>query len=158
MRGSRAAEDPQSVGITSVRGRGDVGLVLDFEEAETTGKAAFAQGCAHEIFEAEFMPGLDEPYMARGYWSFIDQSGLFYTEKIEYRKNPYRALAASRSKPLTSSCADAMYDRSRLFRVHTMDAGGDVVFSDWVTGNYAAVPSYLTALLEELRLRQDVPR
>ncbi|HYL34622.1 MAG TPA: radical SAM protein [Bryobacteraceae bacterium] len=148
MRGSRAAEDPQSVGITRVKERGNVSLVLDYEEAAEEGKPAFAERSAHEVFEAEFMPGLGEPYMARGYWSFIDQSGLFYTEKIEYRENPYRAMAKSRSEPLAPSFADVTYLRSRLFRLRTLETSDRAVFSDWVTGNYVAIPPGLAPLLE----------
>lgn len=149
MRGSRAAADPQSVGITRVRENGDVGLVLEYDEDCPEGKAAFAQRCANEIFEAEFMPGSEEPYMARGFWSFIDQSGLFYTEKIEYGENPYRAMAQSRSETLESSYADDTYVLSRLVRLRALDVPGRVGFFDWVTGNYGVVPGWLEPLLED---------
>ena len=156
MRGSQAATNPESVGITRVRENGDVGLVLEYDETGAAGKAAFAQRCAHEVFEAEFMPGSGEPYLARGFWSFIDQSGLFYTEKIEYAENPYRAMAQSRAEPLESCYADSTYIRSRLFRVRALDAGGRVAFSDWVTGDYAAVPSWLEAFLHNYDSQQSL--
>lgn len=156
MRGSRAAQEPESVGIASVHERGDVGLVLGFEEPDADGKAAFAERCANEIFEAEFMPDGDEPYMARGYWSFIDQSGVFYTEKVEYGVNPYRAMAESRSYPLSDGFVDCKYVPARLFRMHSLDTNGQLGFADWSSGRYVVIPTYLATLIQEYARDQSL--
>ena len=147
MRGSQAAIEPETVGITKLLPNGDVRLILDYDEPGREKRAEFAAACAEAVFEAQFMPETSDRQMARGYWGFIDQTGIFYTEKTFYERNPYRAigpvLAAEDvdSNPITLSC-------NRIFRIPAMDHAALVGVANWSTGQYALMPNSVAIFLE----------
>jgi hypothetical protein len=155
MRGSGIAEDPGAFGIEHVVDPGDVALVLEFAEPQRDRNRALVERSVREVFQAEFLPDLDEPETAEALWHFIDQTGIFYLQKVEHLKNPFHALAEARSVEPPPDYVERRYETSHLFWV-----GGLVC--DWVTLNYHAVPEWMRGLLSAfdpaVPLRANVER
>lgn len=165
MRGSGIADDPRAFGIERVIDRGDVALVLDFEEPQADAHRELAERAVQQVFQAEFMPDLDEPAAAEALWSFIDQTGIFYLQKVEHPKNPFHALAEARNVEPPPDFAERRYAASRLFWIGPAAAaayGTSDLVCDWITLNYHAAPGWLRDLLAELdpdvSLRANVER
>jgi hypothetical protein len=95
MRGSVAARDPSSVGITAVRDRGDAALVFDWDDGQSPSVRAASRDATRAVYEEEFWPG--DPDFAEGLWHLIDQSGIFYTQKTVLRENPFRRFCQAPS-------------------------------------------------------------
>jgi hypothetical protein len=166
MRGSGMADEPGAFGIERVIDRGDVALVLEFVEPERDRNRALVDRSVQQVFQAEFLPDLDEPATAEAFWHFIDQTGIFYLQKVEYPKNPFHALAEARHLELPPDYLDRRYEISHLFWVDGPAAAiGDGlagILCDWITLNYHAVPDWMRGLLSALdptvSLRANVER
>jgi hypothetical protein len=143
MKGSAIAREPEAFGITQVLDRGDVALVLGFVEQERAKNEAFAQLSAQRIYQAEFLPDIDDPHTAEALWHFIDQTGMFYVQKVVHSKNPFHELAERRNAPLPLDYIDRHYYPSQLFCLTSPSGSDHALLCDWVTFNYAQVPSWL---------------
>jgi hypothetical protein len=155
MRGSGIADAPGAFGIERVIDPGDVALALEFVEPERERNRDLVERCVREVFQAEFLPDLDEPETAEALWHFIDQTGIFYLQKVEHLKNPFHVLAEARSVEPPPDYTERRYETSHLFWV------GDLV-CDWITLNYHEVPDWMRGLLSvfdpAVPLRANVER
>src|SRR5206468_11773628 len=97
MRGSGIHREYQTFQIEQVSDVGDISLVLQFKEPERNKNEAFAYAAAESVFRAEFMPDAEDPGLAESLWHFIDQTGMFYVQKVVHRDNPFRALVNRRN-------------------------------------------------------------
>jgi len=147
MRGSAIARDPPSFGIEQILETGDVALVHRFVEKYRDGNVGFAEASAQQVYQAQFLPDLPEPATAEALWHFIDQTGMFYVQKVVHPINPFHAAAERRTSPLPPDFAERRYEPSFLFWLdHPSDHDHGVV-CDWVTFNYVQVPSRLKELV-----------
>ena len=147
MRGSAIAADPEAFNIRSVVDPGDVALVLPFVEHERAQSEGFATHSAQELYQAVFLPGLEQPEEAEGFWHFIDQTGIFYVQKVVHAKNPYHELAEKRAGPVPSDFPNRRYAPSRLFWLDSPVSGQPGALCDWVTMNYVQTPSWIRDFL-----------
>jgi hypothetical protein len=143
MRGSGMAQQPSDFNIESVSDQGDVGLVLDFVEEEHAKNLDYAALAAQRVYQAEFLPDIDDPATAEAFWHFIDQTGVFYVQKVVYAKNPYHALSEARTKDIAPDFVDMLYEPSFLFWISDSAESEAGLLCDWVTFNYAEIPTWL---------------
>ena len=137
------AQDPSAFHIQSVSDQGDVALVLDFAEEERTKNLDYAALAAQRVYQAEFLPDIDDPSTAEDFWHFIDQTGVFYVQKVVHVKNPYHALSEARSEEIPAGFADLLYEPSFLFWISDSPKNEGGLLCDWVTFNYAEIPTWL---------------
>jgi hypothetical protein len=143
MRGSGIAQQPADFGIERIVDTGDVSLVLRFVEQERSKNQEFAELSAQEIYQAEFLPDIDDPCTAEAFWHFIDQTGVFYVQKVVNPKNPYHELAEVRQAVLPSDFIDLRYESPYLFWLENSSDRDHGWLCDWVTFNYAEIPCWL---------------
>ncbi|HYL34617.1 MAG TPA: radical SAM protein [Bryobacteraceae bacterium] len=146
MRGSGIAADPEQFNIQRISEAGDVALVLQFDEPERNENYSLAEQSVQRVFQAEFFPDTDEP-AAQAFWHFIDQTGMFYVQKVIHAKNPFHALAERRNTPLPQDFLEARYQPSGLFWLDESEEGDSRLLCDWVTFHYAQIPLWLRDFL-----------
>jgi hypothetical protein len=149
MRGSGIAREPSAFGITDVADTGDVALVLRFVERERERNESLVEASARQAYQAEFLPDIDDGISAEGFWHFIDQTGMFYVQKVVHPKNPYHQLAEARATPLPSDFGDWRFERSHLFWIEDPATDRTGLLCDWVTFNYVEVPAWLKDFIFE---------
>jgi len=89
MKGSVMAAEPERFGIKKLISQGDLRLVLDFQTDEDA--RPFAHDCAKNVHREQFLPyAEDQGGSAEAFWAFIDQSGIFYSQKTAMSNSPYR--------------------------------------------------------------------
>jgi len=158
MRGSVMARDPGAFGISETQDEGDVRLVLGFTEDQRQRNEQFAFEASREIYRAVFLPHADDPWGAEAFWHFIDQTGIFYLQKVSCRNNPYHELANSALEPLPANYETQLYKRSRLYALETASTENECVICDWVTNNYAQLPRAIVPFLMEYDEREPLYR
>jgi hypothetical protein len=143
MRGSGMAQQPAEYGIEISNENGDVALVLDFFEPERARNFEYAALAAQRVYQAEFLPDIDDPGTAEAFWHFIDQTGIFYVQKVVHPKSPYHVLSETRCRDVGPNFASLFFAPSRLFWINDALPFENDVLCDWVTFNYATIPPWL---------------
>ena len=147
MRGSGIAQDCDAFGIERIVDTGDVALVLGFVERERARNQTFVEMSVRQVYQAEFLPDVNDPITAEAFWHFIDQTGIFYVQKVVHQKNPYHELAEARRMPIPSTFIESRYNPSRLFWLGDSSRADSGYLCDWVTFNYVEIPSWLKDFL-----------
>ncbi|HEX8240498.1 MAG TPA: radical SAM protein [Allosphingosinicella sp.] len=148
MRGSMIALRPERFGIQKVEERGDLRLVLEFEEDGRAERLQAARLAAGAVYQAQFLPFGEDIDFAEGFWHFIDQAGVFYVQKVERRRNPYRELAREFAAPAerVRSRFERPLSRNWLFELPPDGDEDEATICDWVTLNYARLPRAWAAI------------
>lgn len=162
MKGSGIARAPREFDINSTSEIGDISLVLQFDEEERSKNYSFAESCILRIFQAEFLPDAEDPVSAEALWHFIDQTGIFYVQKVVHSKNPFHELAERRNLALSADFADFHYEPSYVFWIDTKRGENIRLLCDWITMNYARLPSWLVDFIHLFdssdTLRENIER
>jgi hypothetical protein len=162
MRGSGIAQEPAAFGIERTDSRGDVSLILDFAEPEHERNRELAELATGQVYQAEFLPDVGDPATAEALWHFIDQTGIFYVQKVVHPKNPFHELAERRNRALPDDFADRLYEPSHLFALSNPTSEETAVLCDWITLNYAEVASWVVDVVRcwdpAVSLRANVER
>ncbi len=141
MRGSGIADAPEAFEVQIEESPEDIALVLAFHEQHRQANQGLAVSAAQEIYNEIFLPHVEDPVSAESFWNFVDQTGIFYLQKVLYRDNPYHKMAYSAG----AGDLKRQYCRSKTSRIEGEDAEGRAIFIDWVTHNYVRVPDTLVA-------------
>lgn len=147
MRGSGIFHGPKEFNIEAMIDPGDIALVLQFRERERDANLAFSERSVQEIFRAEFLPDSEHPETAQALWHFIDQTGIFYVQKVASSKNPFHALAEARSTVIPADFVERRYEPACLFWLDDLNTADCAVLCDWGTLNCAQVPVWLREFL-----------
>jgi hypothetical protein len=138
MRGSNIFAEPNRYGITEVYAEGDIALVLQFREPVRDAHCSGPHEAAREVFRAQYLPDVDDAESAQAFWHFVDQTGIFYLQKVLLARNPYHDLATSRIVP--PDYLERYYTFDNLAVMSSGRQNGSVVVFSWITNNYVRIP------------------
>jgi hypothetical protein len=163
MAGSAMEQNSETNGIQLNSKRESTRLVLDFYEPLRDANREFAQEAVREIHKEQFLRHADDPAFAEEFWHFVDQTGIFYVQKVVHADSPYLALAnVASSAPGLNHFLERKYDQSRLYVLETPSSQNELILCDWVTNNYARMSIFMRPLIDNfdvnLSLRDNIRR
>ena len=145
MRGSGMAQHPEMFGLNICDAGESVALVLNFNEAEHDANLKFARDAVRRIHQRQFLPNVDDPEFAEEFWHFVDQTGIFYLQKVMLAVNPYRDIGrnadAGPSLEVHASISD-------LFWLKPDQKSDEWLLCDWATNNFCSLPGFVHGLFE----------
>lgn len=144
MKGSEIYRNPAAFGITEVIDRGALSLASAFHEPVRDSNLQYAYERAQSLYNRVFLPQVHDPESAEAYWHFVDQTGIFYLEKVHYSTNPYRAMARAAEAPLPEDFGAWYFAPSRLVELRSASGDGLSTICDLVTNNYTVVHETLS--------------
>src|SRR5271157_1274603 len=140
MKGSEIYRDPSAFGITEVIDRGVISLTSSFHEPIRDANLAFADEQSKSLYNKVFLPHVHDPESAEAYWHFVDQTGIFYLEKVHCPTNPYREMAREAATPLGDDFGSLTFAPTKVVELQNASRNGSRTICDLVTNNYAVVP------------------
>ncbi|MFN3650375.1 MAG: radical SAM protein [Armatimonadota bacterium] len=159
MRGSKMAAEPDKYGIKLLP-TDTMALVHNFTEEQWSHNRSYASECVSALHRLQFSPDVENSTEAESYWHFIDQTGIFYLEKVNYSNNPYRQLAADAARISGDEIRTGLLLEGELFELEGASQDGSLLLCDWVTNNYARIDerfrSVISAILSGYDSREAV--
>ena len=157
MKGSGMAQHPEQFGL-KIGDVGDgVGLVLSFTEPEHDANLDFSRDAVRRLHQAQFLPNVDDPEFAEEFWHFVDQTGIFYLQKVALPASPFKGVGRN---PGAGASLEQYASLSDLFSIETSQAGDEWLLCDWVTNNFSPLPGFMRTLIaaydESLSVQENI--
>jgi hypothetical protein len=146
MRGSGMAQHPELFGLNVHNVSDSVALVLSFSEPQHDANLLFALDAVRRVHQKQFLPNVEDPEFAEEFWHFIDQTGIFYLQKVFFSHNPYKHIGR---RVAAVSSLQVFASTDNLFWLKPDATGDEWLLCDWVTYNFCLVPSLIRQFFEK---------